>query len=155
MNRELIYWNCILNNLRILIASGKFNFLLLLNENYQIQEYMNYVQWWNLKGSCRYGGGNSTTAEEVSRFKHLFPNPQLVDARKDRHPVSKNPLQYSWIDNCLMVTGPLVVELALVKWHRRFVRTQIILLTNSKGQHKLWGVQIKNDSIKKVFLCVS
>ena len=28
------------------------------------------------------GGGNSTIAEEVSRFQHLFHNPQLVDARK-------------------------------------------------------------------------
>ena len=30
----------------------------------------------------RYGGGNSTAAEEVFRFQHLLPNPQLVDARK-------------------------------------------------------------------------
>ena len=29
-----------------------------------------------------YRGGNSTTAEEVSKFQHLFSNPQLVDARK-------------------------------------------------------------------------
>ena len=59
--------------------------------------------------------------KEVSRFQRLFPNLQLVNARQDGHLVSKNLLQYPWIDSCLMVTSPLVVTLTLVKCHQRMV----------------------------------
>ena len=46
----------------------------------------------------RYGGGNSTTTNEVSRFQHLFPNPSwLVWGRASRH--QKPAPTFPWIDN--------------------------------------------------------
>ena len=42
--------------------------------------------------STDYGGGNSTTAEEASRFQY-FPNPLLVGILQEAHPVN-NSLQY-------------------------------------------------------------
>ena len=33
----------------------------------------------------------------------------------------QNLLQYPWIDHCLMVTGPIVVQLTLAKRHPRLV----------------------------------
>ena len=77
-----------------------------------------------------YGGRNSITAKEVSRFQSLFPNPQLVDAKRAS---GHQKLQYlsDWPDgdyyltttwpDYLMVTGPLVVESTLVQWHWRLV----------------------------------
>ena len=50
--------------------------------------------------------GNSTTAEDVSRFHRLFPIPQLVDARKGIRSTKTRSNTHE--DNCLMVTGPLV-----------------------------------------------
>ena len=62
---------------------------------------------------------NSTTAEGVSIFQHLFPNPHLVDTRQ----AFGQKLQLSWIDNQppdnLMVTSPLLVELTLLKCHQK------------------------------------
>ena len=58
------------------------------------------------------GASTETKAEKVSRFQHLFPNPQLV-ARKG----IKNSLQSPWMDSYLMVTGPLVIGLTLEKFH--------------------------------------
>ena len=60
------------------------------------------------------------TTEEVSRFQHLFPNLQLVNARMGiwlpkAHFNTSSPVTIS----CLMVSGELVVELTLVKCHQR------------------------------------
>ena len=61
-----------------------------------------------------YGGRNSTTAEEVSK--------SVAGWCQEGHPVTTNLLQYPWIDNCLFVTGPLMIELLLVKCHQRFAK---------------------------------
>ena len=46
---------------------------------------------------------NSTSAEEVARFQHLFPNPSwLMSGRTSGH--QKIVPTFLWIDNCLMVT---------------------------------------------------
>ena len=69
------------------------------------------------------GAEIKTTADEVSRCQHLYPNPQLVVAIGKASVVTKHSLNYQWIDNsnCLMVTGPLVVEITLVKCHQKLV----------------------------------
>ena len=53
--------------------------------------------------TVRYGGGNSTTAEEVSRFQRLFPIiPTGWCRRASRH--QKLAPTFPGIDSCLMVT---------------------------------------------------
>ena len=42
----------------------------------------------------------------------------MVHGHQEGHPVTKNSLQYPRIDNCLMLTGPLVGELTPVKCQR-------------------------------------
>ena len=53
----------------------------------------------------------NNTAEKVSRFQRLFKS--AVGYCQDGYPRSQkfNSFQYPWIDNGLMVTGPIVVEL--------------------------------------------
>ena len=52
----------------------------------------------------RFRGGNSTTAEDISRFQHLFPNRQLVGIKMGTQP-SKTSFKFTQIDNGLMVTS--------------------------------------------------
>ena len=70
---------------------------------------------------ARCGGGNSTTAEEVSRFQRLFPNPSwlvnsswLVWGRASRH--QKLAPTFPWIDNCLMVTKRDFLKMEASLW---------------------------------------
>ena len=70
----------------------------------------------------RHRSGNSTNAEEVSKFQRLsLVHSWLMPGKGYRHLVTKNSLQYPLIYSCLMVTGPLVVKLTLVKCHRGLV----------------------------------
>ena len=56
-----------------------------------------------------------TTAEEVSRFQRLFPNPSwLVWGRASRH--QKFAPTFPWIDNCLMVTKRDFLEMEASLW---------------------------------------
>ena len=62
---------------------------------------------------------------------------------QEGHPVTKNSLKYPWTDNCLMVTGPLLVESSLVKCCRR-----LMVYPGANVQPKLsvaesWGFQNK------------
>ena len=62
-----------------------------------------------------YGGGNSTTTEEVSRFLHLFSNPSwLVWGRASCH--QNLAPKFPWIDNCLMVTKRDFLEMEASLW---------------------------------------
>ena len=54
---------------------------------------LNLVKYWINALIWRYGGGNTTAAERVSRFQCLFPNPKLVGV--EGHPITKNSLQFS------------------------------------------------------------
>ena len=66
----------------------------------------------------------------------------LMPWRHPRHPDTKNPLQYPWIDNCLMETGPLVVELTLVKCHWRL----FVYLGQTSNPSSAWKkVDVKID----------
>ena len=74
-----------------------------------------------------YGGGNSTSAEEVSRFQRLFPNPSwLVWGRASRY--QKLAPTFPGIDSCLMVTK------------RDFLEMEASLWLNGKSQNVAKGV---------------
>ena len=60
-----------------------------------------------------YGGGNSITAGEVSKFQCFFPNLQLVDARKASGHQKLSPTP----KDSLMMSGPQGAELTLIKCH--------------------------------------
>ena len=86
----------------------------ILDTRYQLG---NVFKIWLDQDTARwYGGGYSTTAEEVSKFQRLFPNPNWLVW--GRHPATKNSLPC--VDYWLMAIFPLVVELTLVKCRQRF-----------------------------------
>ena len=65
----------------------------------------------------RYGGGNSTIAEEFSRFQGLFPSP-IVGWCEEGHRATKITLQHSQGYrqlNCLMVTKRDVLDMEVWK----------------------------------------
>ena len=62
-----------------------------------------------------YGGGNSTTAEEVSRLQRLFPNPSwLVWGRAAHH--QKLTPTFPWIGRHLIVTKRDFLEMEASLW---------------------------------------
>ena len=69
---------------------------------------------------CRYGGGNSTIADEVSRFQCLFPNLNWL-VWKDILPSKTRSNAHGWITGWWWFSH-LVVELDLVKCHQWFGR---------------------------------
>ena len=73
----------------------------------------------------RYGGGNSTTAEEVSRFQCLFPNPNWLVWKGI--PPPKTCSNFPGIDSCLMVTK------------RDFLKMEASLGLNERSQNVAKG----------------
>ena len=55
-----------------------------------------------------YGGGNSTTTEEASRFQRFFR--RCLAPERASGKISLHWLQYSWMDNCLAVHSWVLVD---------------------------------------------
>ena len=69
--------------------------------------------------------------------------------KKKEEKIDQIDMEYPWIDNCLMVTAPLVVKLSLVKYHRRLVVFPGVNVSNTSLAGKKADVFKINDDGSK------
>ena len=96
----------------------------------------------------------NTTTKKVHKFQRLFPNrEQLVDARMGIQFPKTRSIEYLWIYNYLMVTGPLVVELTLVKCDQSLVVTMEQTLNPKLTWPKAVVFKINSDDDDEIYWC--